>query len=488
PLPNIDYNLRVGNSLIGYVDLSEFKEARITISDFLGDREKATLDNLLKERNDLIRKYKRAEGEEANELKGLVHEFDGKISNMLNTDLYQRFQEKKIKISKEEFLKLDPFHWGFEFYEVFDLDRQKEERGFDAVIGNPPYGAELNRIEKIWLKKRHECNRANNSAEYFFEKCFELIVQSGLVGYIVPKTIGFYSAWEDIRKYLLSKKVTHLFDVGIGFVGVNYEELVIIVKNQEYATFEESIVLIDKSENLKRATGIKDAIFSGRLTQKLMRRHNKLIFSPINSPEDEIIAYMEKSNIKFREIYNRAFRGLYISDKEKAQLKIGDISWIDKVPHVKRYYLSHIMKINIEKTEWQKKIEDIMVPRIFFKVLRGKRLVCFIDDKGKFLTTEKLVNVTLKDSSNYKLQTLMLILNSPLPSFYIQKMLFSDTTETSRVMDDIYVGETPIPHPAPKNQQSFITLCNYMLFLNETEERRKDEKELIGFIDKQVID
>ena len=488
PLPNIDYNLRVGNSLIGYADLSEFKEAKLTLSDYLWDEEKTTLYNLLKERNDLIRDYKISWGEEAKELKGSVHEFDRKISNMLNADLYQRFQEKKIKISKEEFLKLDPFHWGFEFYDVFDLDRQKEERGFDVVIGNPPYGAELNRIEKIWLKKRHECNRANNSAEYFFEKCFELIVQSGLVGYIVPKTIGFYSAWEDIRKYLLSKKVTHLFDVGIGFVGVNYEELVIIVKNQEYETFEESFVWIYKSKNLKTATGIKDAIFSGTLTQKLMRCHNKLIFSPINSPEDEMINYIEKSSIKFREIYNRAFRGLYISDKEKAQLKIGDISWIDKVPHVKRYYLSHIMKINIEKTEWQKKIEDIMVPRIFFKVLRGKRLVCFIDDEGKFLTTEKLVNVTLKDSSNYKLQTLMLILNSPLPSFYIQKMLFSDTTETSRVMDDIYVGEIPIPHPAPKNQQSFITLCNYMLFLNKTEERRKDEKALIEFIDLQIID
>ena len=146
------------------------------------------------------------------------------------------------------------------------------------------------------------------------------------------------------------------------------------------------------------------------------------------------------------------------------------------------------MKINAEKMEWQKKIESIMVPRIFFKVLRGKRLVCFIDDEGKFLTTEKLVNVTLKESSNYKLQTLMLILNSPLPSFYIQKMLFSDTTETSRVMDDIYVGEMPIPFHAPKNQQSFITLCDYMLFLSETEERRKTENELIGFIDKRVID
>jgi len=69
PLPNIDYNLRVGNSLIGYVDLSEFKGAELTLSDWLWDEDKATLDKLLKERNDLIREYKITWGEEAKELK-----------------------------------------------------------------------------------------------------------------------------------------------------------------------------------------------------------------------------------------------------------------------------------------------------------------------------------------------------------------------------------------------------------------------------------
>jgi hypothetical protein len=139
PLPNIDYNLRVGNSLIGYVDLGEFRGARLTLSDFLRDEERPTLDKLLKERNDLIHEYKISWGEEAKELKESVQELDVKISNLLNADLYREFREKKIEINREEFLKLNPFHWGFEFYEAFELDKPKEERGFDVVIGNPPY-------------------------------------------------------------------------------------------------------------------------------------------------------------------------------------------------------------------------------------------------------------------------------------------------------------------------------------------------------------
>jgi len=72
PLPNIDYNLRVGNSLIGYVDLSEFRGARLTLSDFLRAEEQPTLDTLLKERTDLIHEYKLPWVEEGKELKSAV--------------------------------------------------------------------------------------------------------------------------------------------------------------------------------------------------------------------------------------------------------------------------------------------------------------------------------------------------------------------------------------------------------------------------------
>ena len=45
-----------------------------------------------------------------------------------------------------------------------------------------------------------------------------------------------------------------------------------------------------------------------------------------------------------------------------------------------------------------------------------------------------------------------------------------------------------IPIKLSPTQQPFTTLADYMLFLNATEERRTKEKELIEFIDKQIID
>nr|QNO51096.1 hypothetical protein FOHEAFGF_00020 [Methanosarcinales archaeon ANME-1 ERB6] len=219
PLPNIDYNLRVGNSLIGYVDLGEFKKAKLTLSDYLWDEEKDTLETLLKQRSDLIREYKRAAGEEAKELKVKVQELDVKISNLLNANLYREFREKKIKISREEFLRLKPFHWGFEFYEVFDAEKPKEERGFDIIIGNPPYVQKnaFKDFEKTIIKKDFEENSSNmNIAAIFINQTNRLNKKTGYQGMIVPKSLLFSKSWLGDRKRLLERLV-RLVDVSKAF-------------------------------------------------------------------------------------------------------------------------------------------------------------------------------------------------------------------------------------------------------------------------------
>jgi len=216
PLPNIDYNLRVGNSLIGYVDLGEFKGAKLTISDFLHDEEKPTIDILLKERNDLIREYKITWGEEAKELKGKVHELDGTMSNLLNAELYREFWEKKIEIGKEEFLKLKPFHWGFEFYEVFDLDKTKEERGFDVVIGNPPYVrqealGELKTYFQDYFKVYHG---VADLYVYFIEQSISLLNDDGFFSYIVANKWTRANYGKPLRQWLKQQCIEEIVDFG----------------------------------------------------------------------------------------------------------------------------------------------------------------------------------------------------------------------------------------------------------------------------------
>lgn len=216
PLPNIDYNLRVGNSLIGYVDLGEFKGAKLTLSDFLRDEEKPTLDCLLKERNDLIREYKISWGEEAKELKESVQELDVKISNLLNSYLYRKFRKKKIKISREEFLRLNPFHWGFEFYEVFDAEKSKEERGFDVVMGNPPYVRQeaLGELKTYFQDYYKVYQGTADLYVYFIERGFSLLTDGGVFSYIVANKWMRANYGKPLRQWLKQQRIEEIVDFG----------------------------------------------------------------------------------------------------------------------------------------------------------------------------------------------------------------------------------------------------------------------------------
>lgn len=67
PLPNIDYNIRAGNSLIGYVNLTKFKDQKLNLLDWNGSEKPLSI--LQKKREEIILNYKDASGEKASELK-----------------------------------------------------------------------------------------------------------------------------------------------------------------------------------------------------------------------------------------------------------------------------------------------------------------------------------------------------------------------------------------------------------------------------------
>ena len=197
PLPNIDYNLRVGNSLIGYMDISEFKETKFNFLNNFWEEEKPTLDELLNERNNFLPEYKRAEGEEARELKEKINGLDEKIKKLLDANFYLKFRAKGIKINKENFLQFKPFHWGFEFYEVIDPTKPEEERGFNIIIGNPPY-VELNKVGY-----GHLLTKSKNLYDEFMRISIKkLLYSDGMFGFIHANSAYCQPKYKALRSFL----------------------------------------------------------------------------------------------------------------------------------------------------------------------------------------------------------------------------------------------------------------------------------------------
>ena len=531
PLPNIDYNLRVGNSLIGYVDLGEFKGAKLTISDFLHDEEKPTIDILLKERNDLIREYKITRGEEAKELKGNVQELDGTISNLLNAELYRKFREKKIKISREEFLKLSPFHWGFEFYEVFALDKPKEERGFDVVIGNPPYV----RQEKIsdskpLLSPYYSCyNGIADLYVYFYERGMSTIKEKGFLGYISSNKWMKARYGRKMRMFMKNMTIKSIIDFyELPVFDVSTEPAIVIVKKQKSQDDIKYLLLEDlpqidlselfKSESMRFGKEYLDDSgwnFSEEKAVKIIEQmYDDSI--PLKEYTDDKLLYGIKTGL------NAAF---IVDEKTKNELIKKDPKSAEIIKPYLRGTDIHRYYMKFDKLYFLATGYDLDIPNEYPAVY--KHLLDFKDrlekrcDKGfnwynlracayyQEFDKPKIVYIRTAVEHGFYLDTdghylndssyiisvgdkyLLCFLNSRLFKFYKINtfVAFGDAKGRGRCkLDYNKMQKVPIQKVQESQKEVFKNLADYMLFLNETEERRKTEKELIEFIDKQVTD
>ena len=160
PLPNIDFNILAGNSLIGLlrVDAHEFDSRQ-------DDLFRKSYRQVLDEKNWKIETYRHtvswAGGMDLSALKADIEKHKTKAQTTLNDLLLEqwdragiKFEEatlpspsgrgaggegktgkpQKRKLNLADIKALHPFHWGFEFDEILN-----QRGGFDAIITNPPW-------------------------------------------------------------------------------------------------------------------------------------------------------------------------------------------------------------------------------------------------------------------------------------------------------------------------------------------------------------
>jgi hypothetical protein len=102
-----------------------------------------------------------------------------KLGNNLNKILYTQHYES---MDYEKCLEThQPFHWFAEFYEIIN-----DRKGFDIVIGNPPYVEYGTKLKAIYSLKDYETIECGNLHAFVAERCFKLISKTSLIGLIIP--------------------------------------------------------------------------------------------------------------------------------------------------------------------------------------------------------------------------------------------------------------------------------------------------------------
>ncbi|MBU1123605.1 Eco57I restriction-modification methylase domain-containing protein [Patescibacteria group bacterium] len=97
------------------------------------------------------------------------------------------------------------FEWEKEFAKIF------KNGGFDIVVGNPPYGADIPERETKFLKQHFDSYEYQaNTYSLFYEKGMSLLKNGGYLGYITPATFTYQHYFNKLRGLLAKYSVKHL--------------------------------------------------------------------------------------------------------------------------------------------------------------------------------------------------------------------------------------------------------------------------------------
>lgn len=189
PLPDIDFNIYAGNSLVGGLNWDDL-ENNYTWNLFSAPhREKIRegSERLIQSKEE----YKRKIDEQARLLTELKSEYK-RIQQHYSAeqeliDLKTKIEQLESDINEKLAIKLlfgidNPFHWFIEFNEIM------ERGGFDVIIGNPPY-VEYSKVRKDYQISGYETVRSGNLYAYFIERSFRSLAENGRFGMIVQMSV-----------------------------------------------------------------------------------------------------------------------------------------------------------------------------------------------------------------------------------------------------------------------------------------------------------
>lgn len=218
PLPDIDFNIRCGNTLVGYATEGEL-ERDLTYGDMFAaikfrDRVHNEMDIVAKTfqrfkeiqltQDDDLASFKEAKKklkERLNDLNETLNEKLYQSTTSVSKGIGKDGKEKQFGLYFNEWKEShQPFHWLAEFYEIIH-----DHGGFDVIIGNPPY------LEKRQIKYSvHGYKTIDSGAvhAYCMERSAVIINRSGNMSMIVPIALVCTQRMKCVQGILEEKKST----------------------------------------------------------------------------------------------------------------------------------------------------------------------------------------------------------------------------------------------------------------------------------------
>lgn len=321
----------------------------------------------------------------------------------------------------EEIKRINPFDWDKEFADIMNAG------GFDAVVGNPPWGSYLSDFEKDYLNKNYVNKRGEAESHLFFiEKGIKLLKPRSTLGYITPNTWLAVNNSKEIRRFLLDnisfreicELTKNIFENAPDIVPI-----LIVIKNEREP---DNTCKIRRPQTIRVIESNFSSVFSETsIEQKKWLQDPKYTVN-IRSTDEvlRIQKICEKESIPLKEFCNVIY-GIKTGDNKKflskkqttknyvKTLKTGELTryrltW-------KGYFLN-----------WSKDLAgyretSLEVPKIIVQYIRKisllRRIIAAYDNDGIYYPLNNYSYITQK-SEGISLEFILGIINSSLMNFY----------------------------------------------------------------------
>ena len=264
-LPNLDYKIVVGNSLV-----SKLGDDIIDIDWTLNETAHGLFGaKLANKKGDLLKKISKEQKEFFNpdsDKKKLATDIRKLKIDLLITQLELMISTKGIekqptgsgatiakqteiylqtigwknsikdlqKLKNKPELQLNFFDWKLDFPEVMN-EQVSTNVGFDIVIGNPPYGANIDDLIEYFETNFPKTTKGfKDIYKIFYNQGLEkLTKRKGVLTYITPNTFLLQPRYKDLRQFFLELKIVSILNLGENvFDEVTVPTAIILIKNE----------------------------------------------------------------------------------------------------------------------------------------------------------------------------------------------------------------------------------------------------------------
>ncbi|MBN8587303.1 MAG: Eco57I restriction-modification methylase domain-containing protein [Rhodothermia bacterium] len=522
-LPNIDINIKCGNSLVSRFAIDADLKQALKKSKWTIDSYRIAVDTYRNaESKEQKREMERLIADIKSDFRSEISLNDPKVKKLrkLSGDLYQMTNQgqlfemskkekadwnKKVTQLTEETKKLEneieeikankifenAFEWRFEFPEVLNDDG--DFVGFDCIIGNPPYGVKLDNSTINILKSNYPAGNSGilqDSYISFIVLGLCLGKPDSILSYIIPNTWRLINIAYDFRKDSLNKFGLYKIDT---FLNPVFDEAVV----------DCDIVFYDKNENKKISLNINEAdkqlksnqiSVSTLISQNIINSHlteNQYnLIHKIQSETEQLKNIMSiKNGVKPYEVGkgNPKQTKVTLSEKPFTKSTKVDDTFVPLIggSDFHRYTLKWNKDNYISYGPWLAAPRDAEIFEKDEKIIvrqTSDKLIATIIQKGFVMRNN--THILLSDKADYKLKFILALLNSKLFDF-IYWTINPEKGEALAEVKAMHLDQLPIKLADNSTQEKIETLVDQIL-AKKSQDLSADTTDLENKIDTLV--